>query len=307
MNVAPSFRMPKLLATVRAVTAPICLAALLGTTGPSLGETQNPDPVIVIVNGMQLHESDLAVVNQMVGRNIPAQDPIERRESVMKMMIDAMLLAQVANERKIVDEGDIDRRVTFARNQGLADHLLTVAAKDAVSDESLRKAYDELVVKSAKTEPEVHLRQMLFLVKDAKNESAVKAAHDAAELALKRLKGGETFAAVYADVSDDRAAAPNGGDQGWKIKAELGKEIADAAFAMKDGEVSPVIKTAAGFHIIKVDERGERKPATFEQIKDRLARVLASRAQFELIRNTHESAKIERLDKPSDQPAPKSN
>lgn len=309
MNVAPALRMPTPLAIARAATAAICLAALMGTAAPSLGETPNADPIVVIVNGTQLHQSDLAVVDQMMGRNIPAMNPVERRESVIKLMVDAILLAQIANERKITDQADIDRRIVYARNQGLADHLLTVVGKEAVTDESVRKAYDELVLKAAKTEPEVHLRQMIFLVKDAKDQAAIKAAQGKAEAALKRLKNGDAFTAVYSDMSDDAAVAANGGDQGWKIRMELGREIADAAFALKDGEVSPIVKSAAGFHIIKVEEHRDRKPATFEQIKDRLAIMLSSKAQFDLIRNARASAKIEQPDAPaaSDKAAPKSN
>jgi peptidylprolyl isomerase/peptidyl-prolyl cis-trans isomerase C len=296
MKIAFASRMPTSLTTVRATAAAICLAVLLGGAGPSLGETQTSDPVVAVVNGTQLHESDLAAVNQIVGRNIPTQDAVERRESVLNMIIDAMLLAQIANERKIVDQADIERRVTFARNQGLADHLLTVTGKDAVNDESVRKTYDEMTQKSPKSEPEVHLRQMFFRVKDAKDDTATNVAQDKAEAALKRLKGGDAFAAVFAEMSDDAALAPIGGDQGWRIRAELGKEIADAAFALKAGEVSPVIKTAAGFHIIEVEEHRDRKPATFEQIKGRLADILSSKAQFDLIRKARESAKIERVD-----------
>lgn len=303
MNVAPALRMPTPLAIARAATAAICFAALMGTAGPSVAETQTSvaatiqpsDPVIAIVNGTELHESDFAVVSQMIGRNIPTTDPVERRASVLQMMIDGMLLAHVADERKIVDEADLQRRITFARNQALADNLLIVTAKQAVTDETVRKAYDELL-KNAKPEPEVHLRQIIFLVKNAKDDAAVKAAQDKTETAVKRLKNGEDFSAVFADMSDDAAIAPIGGDEGWRIHAELGKEIADAAFALKAGEVSSPIKTSAGFHIIKVEEQRNRKPATFEEIKDRLAAMLASRAEFELIHNLRDSAKIERFD-----------
>jgi peptidyl-prolyl cis-trans isomerase C len=306
MNVAPALRMPTPLAIARAATAAICFAMLMGTTGPSVAETQTAiaettqtsDPVIAIVNGTKLHESDLAAVNQMIGRNIPALDKVERRASVLQMMIDGMLLAHVADERKIVDEADLQRRITFARNQGLADNLLIVTAKQAVTDDSVRKAYDELL-KNTKPEPEVHLRQIIFLVKNAKDDAAVKAAQEKAEAAVKRLKNGEDFATVFTAVSDDAAVAAQGGDAGWRIRAELGKEIADAAFTLKAGEVSSPIKTSAGFHIIKIEEQRERKPATFEEIKDRLAGMLASRAQFELINQLRDSAKIERFDAPA--------
>src|SRR5262249_13044202 len=155
---------------------------------------------------------------------------------------------------------------TYARNEGLANHLLTMVGKEAATDENVRKAYDELVAKSAKSEPEVLLREMFFEVKDQNDPKASEAAQAKAETALKRIKNGDAFEAVWVEMSENKAATAGGGNRGWVIRGEMGREIADAAFNLKDGEVSSIIKTGAGLHIIKVDAHRDRKPATFEQI-----------------------------------------
>ena len=294
MNVAP-FRMLTPLTIARAVPAAAFLAVALGLAGPILAENASADPVVAIVNGTPIHESDLAVASDMVGRNIPTKDPVERRDAVLNMAIDATLLGQIATERKIADEPDLQRRMTFARNQGLAGHLLETVGQQAITDEAVRKAYDDLVVKNP--EPEFRIRQILFLVKDTKNETA-KAAEEKAQSALKRLGKGEDFAAVFANMSDDASLA-NGGDLGWRGRAELGKELAETAGSMKVGEVSQLIRTAAGFHIIKLEDRRDRKPPTFEQARAGLARMVAQRAQFTLIQQARETAKIERVDQAS--------
>lgn len=297
MNVASPARISISDTAIRTMTAAICLAVLVATAGPSLGETPNSDPVLAVVNGKEIHQSDYIVVSAMIGRNVPQTDESERRPHILSMMIDTMLLAQVAAEQKMTDDPDTQRRVTFARNEGLSNHLLLMTGQQAVTDEAMHQLYDKMIAET-KPEQEVRLRNMIFTVKNGKDPESVKVAQARAEAALKRIKGGESYATVWADVSDNRTVVGNGGELGWVIREELGKELADAAFSLKPGEVSPVVKTMAGFHILQVDEKRDRTPATFEQIKDRLASAVASRAEFEVLQKARDAAKVEVLEQP---------
>jgi peptidylprolyl isomerase/peptidyl-prolyl cis-trans isomerase C len=281
---------------VRTGAATVCLAVMLGAVGPAFSQAASADPVVAIVNGTQVHESDLELADEIIGRNLPSQDKVERRDSILKMVIDTILLGQVANERKIVDDADIQRRITFARNQGLMNHLLIAVGQQAVTEDSIRKAYEDVVLKPASDDIEVHLRHLVFLFKDSKDDAAVGAAEEKAQKALARIKNGEDFAAVVADVSEDPVTRVRGGDFGWRTKAEMGKEYAEAAFTMKNGDVSPLIKTAVGWHIIKLEDQRMRKPVELEKIKDRVAAMVANAAQFELVQKTREAAKIEFMD-----------
>src|ERR1700736_732062 len=113
MNVVPAFRMSNPIA--RAGATAVLLAVMLGTTGPTYGQSPSPDRVVAIVNGTQVHESDIQQVDEIVGRNLTTQEKVERRETLLKMLIDTILLSQVAKDRKIVDEADLQRRITFAQ------------------------------------------------------------------------------------------------------------------------------------------------------------------------------------------------
>jgi peptidyl-prolyl cis-trans isomerase C len=307
MNVVPAFRMSNPITTARAGAAAIWLAVMLGTAGPTFGQSASSDPVVAVVNGTQVHEGDLQLVDEIVGRNLPTQDKVERRESLLKMLIDTILLAQEAKDRKIVDEADIQRRINFARNQGLMIQLLSVVGQQAVTEQAIRKAYEDVVLKPANNDPELHLRHILFLVKDPKDDAAGKAAEEKAQAALDRIKKGEDFAAVVTDVSEDPVTKASGGDFGWRTRVEMGKEYADAAFGLKKGEASPLIKTAAGWHIIKLEDQRIRTPMELEKLRDRIAAMVASSAQFEFVQKTRAAAKIERLDQPADKEAPRGN
>ena len=310
MKVVSASRASNPLANARAGAAAILLAALIGTTGQTFAQTPAADRVIAIVNGTEVHESDIRVTDEMVGRNLNSQDPVERHDIILKMYIDTILLSKVANERKIVDEADIQRRVTFARNQGLMNNLLSTVGQQAVTDEAIQKAYQEVVVKAANNEPELQLRHIFFLFKDAKDDAAVKDAEEKAKAAFKRIKAGEDFAAVASDVSEDPITKAKGGDFGWRGRPEMGEDYAKIAFAMKKGEVSEPIKTAIGWHIVKVEDQRARTPIALDKIRGRIAAMVAANAQFEFVDKLRAEAKIERFDaqqasdkqQPSDKP-----
>lgn len=307
MKVVSAFRASNPLAGARAGMAAILLASMLGTTGQASAQSAAADRVIASVNGTPIHESDINVTDEMVGRNLNSQDPVERRDIIVKMYIDTILLSKMAIDRKVADEADLQRRVTFARNQGLMNQLLSVVGQQAVNDESIRKAYEDVVVKAANNEPELQLRHIFFLFKEPKDDAASKDAEVKANAAVKRIKAGEDFAAVATDVSEDPITKAKGGDFGWRGKAEMGEDYAKVAFAMKKGEVSEPIKTAVGWHIIKVEDQRTRTPMALDKIRGRIAAMVAANAQFELVDKLRAEAKIERFDvqQVSDKAAPK--
>lgn len=82
----------------------------------------------------------------------------------------------------------------------------------------------------------------------------VKSEEEAKKI-LKRIKDGEDFAALAKEKSIDTVSAKNGGDLGYFSKGQMVKEFEDVAFSLKKGEVSDIVKTEFGYHIIKVEDR----------------------------------------------------
>ncbi|OAF02732.1 peptidylprolyl isomerase [Bradyrhizobium centrolobii] len=296
MNVLAAFRMPRPTRKSRASVAAVCLAAMLGAGGSAFAQSA-ADPVIVVINGSQIHESDLQVVDEVIGRNLLVREPVERRETLVKMMIDTILLAQEAKDRHIEDKADLARREAFARNQGLMNNLLAVVGQQAVTEEAMRKAYEEVVVKgAAANEPELHLRHLVFMIAPPKDDAAIKAAEQKAKAAMDRINKGEDFALVVGEMSEDPVTKARGGDYDWRMRGEMGREYADVAYKLKKGEVSAPFKTAVGWHILKLEDMRTRKPADYDKIRDRLAAMVASAAQLELVDKLRAAAKIERPD-----------
>jgi peptidyl-prolyl cis-trans isomerase C len=259
-------------------------AALLAlAAAPGFAEDQAKPAATV--NGQPITDEDLAVAEADLGGSLPQQmTPEQKREYLTSYAIDLKLVAAEAEKEKVADPAGLQKRLDYFRNKILMEDMLTKAAKDAATDEAMRKLYDD-TVKSVKPEEEVHARHILL-----ESEADAKKAEE-------RVKGGEDFAKVAKELSKDPGSS-DGGDLGWFTRDRMVKEFADAAFAMKPGEVSDPVKSQFGWHIIKVEERRTKPIPTFDQVKPQIANYLTRKAQQDLILKLRAEAKIDKPEPP---------
>jgi peptidyl-prolyl cis-trans isomerase C len=273
----------------------IGVAALVGFVGPTYGQDSAADPVIAIVDNTEIHASDLAMAEREAGR-IPVEDEQGKREYLLRYLSDMILLADAAEKEKIGDETELRRRITFARNKALMEMLLQHAAKAAITDEALRKAYDEAVQRVG-TEQEFHLRAILVRIADPKDAAVSNAAEAKANAAAQRVKNGEDFAVVADELSE--APGHKGGDIGYLTKAEMGREFFTAVSALNPGDVSAPFKSQVGWHVLKVEDKRSRLPPEFEKVRDKMELYVSRKAQLDLVARLRSAAKIQRLDQPA--------
>lgn len=143
--------------------------------------------------------------------------------------------------------------------------LADVASGIEVTDDDLRAAYEE-ERQRFETAEERRTRHILIEVADG-NEDAARAAADAAAA---RVRSGEDFAAVAAEVSADAGTKAQGGDLGWVGRGALVGPFEDALFALEVGAISDPVRSDFGYHVIRVDEirAGEQQP--FEAVREEL-------------------------------------
>jgi len=148
--------------------------------------------------------------------------------------------------------------------------LADIASSVDVSDDALRKAYDEERDRFQSTE-ERHARHILIAIDKGDEEAARAKAAAIAE----RLRKGEDFAKLAAEVSADAGTKAQGGDLGWMTPRDAPFE--NALFAMQVGAISDPVRSDFGFHVIKLDEVRPATVRPFEAVRDELAGDLRTR------------------------------
>jgi peptidyl-prolyl cis-trans isomerase C len=243
------------------------------------------DSVIARVNGVDIHESDLAFAEEEIGSNMPQMPPEQKRDYLVTYLTDVVIVSQAAEKQKLGDRDEVKRRLAFDHNRVLMEAMLTDTAKAALTDEAMHKVYDE-AVKQMSNEEEVHARHILVA-----SEDEAKAIED-------QLKKGADFAALAKEKSKDPGAA-DGGDLGYFTKDQMVPEFADAAFKLEKGQISDPVHTQFGWHVIKVEDKRTKPTPTFDQVKAQLANYVEHKAQAEMVDALRKTATIERLDKPA--------
>ena len=199
------------------VTALLCAAA-----APLRAEDSSP--VVARANGVDIHQSDLAFAEEEIGGNMPQMGPDQKRDYLITYLADVIVMSQAAEQKKVGDNPDVQRRLAFDRNRVLMEALLQQAGKAAVTDAAMHKVYDD-AVKQMPSEQEVHARHILVPTED--EAKAIEA----------ELKKGADFATLAKEKSKDPGAA-DGGDLGYFTKDQMVPEFAEAAFKLDKGQIS---------------------------------------------------------------------
>jgi peptidyl-prolyl cis-trans isomerase C len=278
---------PFVLRAFGALAAVVVLSAPLGAL-----RAADSDPAIARVNGVDIHESDLALAEEEVGGNMPTMSPEQKRDYLVTYLTDLVVLSQAAEKQHLGDRPDVKQRLMFDHNRLLMEAMLQDAGKAAVSDGELHKVYDE-AVKQMPGEEEVRARHILVPTEDE------------AKAILAQLKNGADFATLAKEKSKDPGAS-EGGDLGYFTKEQMVPEFAAAAFKLDKGQISDPVKTQFGWHIIKVEDKRVKPTPTFDQVKGQVVAYVEHRAQAALVEKLRGEATIERLDKPA-APAPSLN
>jgi peptidyl-prolyl cis-trans isomerase D len=149
-----------------------------------------------------------------------------------------------------------------------------VAAYLASHESDLRADYDERI-EAFQSPEQVKLRHILITSAPGDPEEDREAAREKAEAVLARLKGGEDFASVASEVSDDATSKDKGGDLGPVVRGDAAPEIELAAFSLEVETVSEIVESPSGLHILLVDEKIEAGTRPFSEVGSELAKTAA--------------------------------
>jgi peptidyl-prolyl cis-trans isomerase C len=230
------------------------------------------------------------LLNQMIAYKLLLQESKSLRVNVTDADVDARLKqiqGQFPNEQAFTkalgDQGvNVQQLKNDQKQQLLVAKVLDtqVAPKVSVSDNDVEDFYTKNPDQFK--EPENAHLQHILIGTPPNADAAVKGKAKAEATAiLKQIKAGADFQKLAKEKSQDRGSAPNGGDlppiaRGGQVSGGgmVPQEFVDAAFKLKPGQVSPVVETQAGFHIIKMVEHRDGRVIPLQEVKPQITQSL---------------------------------
>lgn len=277
----------------RTIAALVIAASALAMGGASHGQSAASDAVIAKVDELVIDQTEYDLALQAFAGDMRGLDEKSRHGFLVQYLIDLTLMSREARKENLaIDEAALQRNFEFQRNKALMEKLLGSTAQAAITDQSVREAYDR-AVKDVTSEPEVRLKFMHFKVADIKDEKAVAATEARAKEAAERVRKGEDFAKVSEEMTGTSAPATLI-EANYMNKQQMGPDLAKVAADLNIGAVSAPIKTELGWDVVKVEDKRTRTPPEFPAVRDRFVAVVGRKAQLDMMEKLRAAAKIER-------------
>jgi peptidyl-prolyl cis-trans isomerase C len=270
--------------------------------------------VVARVNGEEIGRGEFDIAIKSLEARVGASVPPDRRDEVFRGILDQLigyrLLLQETKARHVeVTDQEVDARVADIRGQfpdeaALANVLKAqsktvddlkretrenlviekllreeLGPKISVTDTDVKTFYDQNTERFQQPEA-VRASHILVKVDEGASAEIKTQARTKAEGLLTKLKGGADFADVAKEHSDD-GSAQQGGDLGYFTKGQMVPEFETAAFGLADGQVSGVVESPFGFHIIKMMEHRAGRTVPLPEVSERITAFLTQQRQQE--------------------------
>lgn len=250
---------------------------LFTTTFSSYAETtpkNTTDVVIATVNGDKIMKSTLDGYMEILKKSGKAD-----KQAALDDLVATEIALQEAKKANILDRPEIKKAISdYSRNVLLKTWTKEKVDGFKISDEDIKKAYDERVTKLASKE--FNARHILVKTEDE------------AKAIIKELTDGADFAKLAKEKSTGPSGS-NGGSLGWFKAQTMVPAFANAVKAMKKGEVSKEpVKTQFGYHIIKLEDSRDAKLPTMDSLKPQLKRVIAQQKMLAYMKELKKTADI---------------
>lgn len=213
------------------------------------------------VSSADLDKEKDTLVEQTLNSRFP-----EKKRLRAYLLKEQTTLDQYKQKLRSDEFGDLDalrEQVARRKLQELVESRVTL------NEQQVRDSYNEIQASHILIDPKKVAESMKAATpgKQISDAEADAAAQKKAQELLTQLQGGADFAKLALANSADPGSATKGGDLGWFKRGMMVKEFEDAAFALKPGQLSGLVKSSFGYHIIKVIGQRSTLPADFEKNK----------------------------------------
>jgi peptidyl-prolyl cis-trans isomerase C len=268
---------------------------------------QLPD-VIARVNGAAIERGEFERAVKAVEGQAGGPVPPAQRDGLYRQLVDQLVALKLLSQESVVKkvalpETEVDARLAQVKGQfpneqafsaALAERKMTldtlkaeirqqmqamklveteIAPTVAVTDAEVSDFYTKNPDKFQEPEA-VHASHILIRTPDATDEAQKKKAKTEAQSVLAELKKGGDFAALAKQHSQDAGSAANGGDLGFVPRGRTPPVFEQAAFTLKPGQMSGVVESPAGYHIIKVVAHRDARNVPLQEVKQQVTEFL---------------------------------
>lgn len=248
--------------------------------------------LIATVNGTKITSDDFEREVKALPDHIRtiADTPQGKKELVDTLVMRELILQKAAKDG-IDKSKEVEDKLAELKKRIIVDTYLKkqVETESKISDEELKKFYDQNIDKFKTGE---QVRASHILVKSEQEAQAV----------LDQLKKGVAFEELAKTKSADSSAA-KGGDLGWFGKGNMVPVFEKAAFGLKEGQLSSIVKSDFGFHIIKLTGKRPAGTRPFDEVKEQIKSALMPQKQQQVFMKLKEDlkkdAKIELAEAPA--------
>lgn len=267
------------------------LAAMLlcGT----MAYAQGNDPTIMTINGQKVSRSEF---EYSYNKN-NAEGVIDKKsvDDYVPLFINYKLKVEAAKAARLDTLSSFKNEFLTYRDQQVRPTFIN----DADIEAEAYKIYKETQTRVDSTGGMIKPSHILFMARQKDPQDKWDKAQQRADSVYQVLMAGGDFAALARKYSQDPGSARNGGQLPWLTKGQLIKEFEDVAFNMKKGEISKPVKTAFGYHIIRLDDKGSFFP--YDSVKADIKRFIDQRGLREQLINQKLDS-LAKADGPSTKP-----
>ncbi|MCU0885418.1 MAG: peptidylprolyl isomerase [Beijerinckiaceae bacterium] len=279
------FSAPQGRGSLFALLAGVAICASLIGSAALAQDSKVDNKVVAKIDGIEITEQEIVLAGEDLGERITQVPAAQRRDYLIGYLADLKIGARAAERAKIGEAPEFALRMAYFRQKVLMDEFISRQSRAAASPEAARKLYDD-TMKTMKPEEEVRARHILVEKEDE------------AKAALARVRKGEDFAKVAAELSRDPGSGKEGGDLGYFTQDRMVPQFGAMAFQIKPGEISEPVQTQFGWHVIKVEDKRAKPLPKFEDVKGEIETYLVRKAQQDIVMGLRGDLKLERLDQP---------
>lgn len=239
------------------------------------------DFVVATVNGTKIMLSEVQDVKENANPQLAALPMNAVFDPLLENLVDMTIISEAAKADKVQNTAEFKKMMKSVEKQLLARLYLERQAKKKQTKAKLLEMYEQY---KRNNPPQEEMSAAHILLKTEKEAKDV----------IKQLEKGADFAELANKVSENKGI--EGGELGYFTREMMLPEFSEAAFRMKDGEISKIpVKTQYGWHVIKAGPRRLTEVPSFEKMEKELAQAQATQAVEEIVSDLRKKAKINRV------------